>query len=162
MPSFDIVSKVDTQEVDNAVNQARTEMGQRYDFKGTNCEIKWDGKDELVLTGDDDYKLKAVTDILQTKFVKRGVSLKSLDYGNIEDASGGTKRQTIKVIQGIPQEKAKAIVKFIKDKKLKVQAQVQGDQLRVTGKKRDDLQTVIAEVKEKGFDLALQYINMRD
>ena len=162
MPSFDIVSKVDTQEVDNAVNQARTEMGQRYDFKGTNCEIKWDGKDELVLTGDDDYKLKAVTDILQTKFVKRGVSLKSLDYGTVEEASGGTKRQTIKIIQGIPQDKAKAIVKFIKDKKLKVQAQVQGDQLRVTGKKRDDLQSVIAEVKEKGFDMALQYINMRD
>lgn len=162
MPSFDIVSKVDTQEVDNAVNQARTEISQRYDFKGTNCEIKWDNKEELVLTGDDDYKLKAVTDILQTKFVKRGVSLKSLDYGTVEEASGGTKRQTIKIIQGIPQDKAKAIVKFIKDKKLKVQAQVQGDQLRVTGKKRDDLQSVIAEVKEKGFDMALQYINMRD
>ncbi|MCK4738781.1 MAG: YajQ family cyclic di-GMP-binding protein [Deltaproteobacteria bacterium] len=162
MPSFDIVSKVDTQEVDNAVNQAKKEMSQRYDFKGTKSEIEWDGEEAITLIGDDDYKLKAVTDMLQDKLVKRKISLKALDYGKIEDAAGDTKKQKITIVQGIAADKAKAIVKHIKDKKLKVQAQIQGDQLRVTGKKIDDLQTVIAALKEKSFDLDLQFENMRD
>jgi uncharacterized protein YajQ (UPF0234 family) len=161
MPSFDIVSNVDVQEVDNAVNQAVKEISQRYDFKGTRSGIKWERKDEITLAADDDYKLKAVTDILQTKLVKRGVSLKAFEYGRVEDASGGMKRQVVKVRQGIPQERARDIVKFVKDLKLKVQTQIQGDQLRVTGKKTDDLQAVIQAIKERDFDLNLRFVNMR-
>src|SRR3989304_3531971 len=115
MPSFDIVSKTDVQEVDNAVNQAIKEMQQRYDFKGTKSEIKWEKKEEITVLADDDGKLRSILDILQTKLVKRGVSLKSLDYGKEEDASGGMKRQVIKIRQGIPSEKAKEITKLIKD-----------------------------------------------
>ena len=161
MPSFDIVSNVDLQEVDNAVNQAVKEMGQRYDFKGTRSEIKWEKKDEITAVGDSDSKLKAVVDILQTKLVKRGVSLKSLEYGKVEDASGGLKRQVIKIRQGIPAEKAKEIVKIIKEQGFKVQPQIQEDQLRVTGKKIDDLQAVIQELKSRDLGIALQFINMR-
>jgi len=161
MPSFDIVSKTDVQEVDNAVNQAIKEMQQRYDFKGSKSEIKWDKKEEMVITADDDGKLRAVIDILQTKFVKRAVSLKSLDYGKVEDASGGLKRQTIKIKQGIEGEKAKEITKFIKELKVKVQSQIQDDQVRVTGKKIDDLQEVIQNLKAKDFDIDLQFVNMR-
>ena len=161
MPSFDIVSKVDEQEVDNAVNQAIKEMSQRYDFKGSKSEIKWEKKEEVTITADDDYKLKAVIDILQTKLAKRGVSLKSLEYGKVEDASGGLKRQVIKILQGIPQDKAKEISKFIKELKLKVEAQIQGDQLRISGKKIDDLQEAIGSLKEKDLKIALQFVNMR-
>lgn len=161
MPSFDIVSKVNVQEVDNAVNQAIKEMQQRYDFKGSKSEIKWEKKEEITLTGDDDGKLKAVVEILQTKLVKRGVSLKSLDYGKVEDASGGLKRQVIKIKQGIPSEKAKEINKVIKELKVKVQSQIMDDQIRVTGKKIDDLQEVIQNLKTKDMDIDLQYINMR-
>jgi len=161
MPSFDIVSKVDEQEVDNAVNQAIKEMSQRYDFKGSKSEIKWEKKEEVTITADDDYKLKAVIDILQTKLAKRGVSLKSLEYGKVEDASGGLKRQVIKILQGIPQDKAKEISKFIKELKLKVEAQIQGDQLRISGKKIDDLQEAIGSLREKDFKIALQFVNMR-
>jgi len=161
MPSFDIVSKVDEQEVDNAVNQAIKEMSQRYDFKGSKSEIKWEKKEEVTITADDDYKLKAVIDILQTKLAKRGVSLKSLEYGKVEDASGGLKRQVIKILQGIPQDKAKEISKFIKELKLKVEAQIQGDQLRISGKKIDDLQEAIRSLKEKDLKIALQFVNMR-
>jgi len=161
MPSFDIVSKVDEQEVDNAVNQAIKEMSQRYDFKGSKSEIKWEKKEEVTITADDDYKLKAVIDILQTKLAKRGVSLKSLEYGKVEDASGGLKRQVIKILQGIPQDKAKEISKFIKELKLKVEAQIQGDQLRISGKKIDDLQEAIRSLREKDFKIALQFVNMR-
>src|SRR3989304_1603183 len=161
MPSFDIVSKVDEQEVDNAVNQAIKEMSQRYDFKGSKSEIKWEKKEEVTITADDDYKLKAVIDILQTKLAKRGVSLKSLEYGKVEDASGGLKRQVIKILQGIPQDKAKEISKSIKDLKLKVEAQIQGDQLRISGKKVDDLQEAIRSLKEKDLKIALQFVNMR-
>ncbi|HLE08542.1 MAG TPA: YajQ family cyclic di-GMP-binding protein [Thermodesulfobacteriota bacterium] len=161
MPSFDIVSKVDEQEVDNAVNQAIKEMSQRYDFKGSKSEIKWEKKEEVTITADDDYKLKAVIDILQTKLAKRGVSLKSLEYGKVEDASGGLKRQVIKILQGIPQEKAKEISKFIKELKLKVEAQIQADQIRVSGKKIDDLQEAIRSLREKDFKIALQFVNMR-
>jgi len=161
MPSFDIVSKVDEQEVDNAVNQAIKEMSQRYDFKGSKSEIKWEKKEEVIIIADDDYKLKAVIDILQTKLAKRGVSLKSLEYGKVEDASGGLKRQVIKILQGIPQDKAKEISKFIKELKLKVEAQIQGDQLRISGKKIDDLQEAIRSLKEKDLKIALQFVNMR-
>ena len=161
MPSFDIVSKVDEQEVDNAVNQAIKEMSQRYDFKGSKSEIKWEKKEEVTIIADDDYKLKAVIDILQTKLAKRGVSLKSLEYGKVEDASGGLKRQVIKILQGIPQDKAKEISKFIKELKLKVEAQIQGDQLRISGKKIDDLQEEIRSLKEKDMKIALQFVNMR-
>lgn len=162
MPSFDIVSKVDEQEVDNAVNQAIKEMQQRFDFKGTKSEIKWDKKEaEMTLIADSDAKLNTVIDILQNKFVKRGVSLKSLDYGKVEDASGGLKRQVIKIKQGIPTDKAKELSKFIKELDIKVQTQIQDEQIRVTGKKIDDLQEVIQALKGKEFDLSLQYINMR-
>lgn len=161
MPSFDIVSKTDTQEVDNAVNQAIKEMQQRYDFKGSKSELKWEKKEEITILADDDTKLGSITDILQTKLVKRGVSLKSLEYGKVEDASGGMKKQVIKILQGIPSDKAKEITKLIKDKKLKVQTQMMDEQIRVTGKKIDDLQEVIQTLKGVDFDLALQFINMR-
>lgn len=161
MPSFDIVSKTDVQEVDNAVNQAIKEMQQRYDFKGSKSEIKWEKKEDITILGDDDNKLKSVIDILQTKLVKRGVSLKSLDYGKVEDASGGMKRQVIKIKQGIPSEKAKEITKLIKELKVKVQAQIMEDQVRVTGKKIDDLQEVIQTLKGQNLDIDLQYVNMR-
>ncbi len=162
MPSFDVVSRVDLQEVDNAVNQARREISQRYDFRNSRSEIRWDpDKREVTLTGDDDYKLKALIDILQTKLAKRGVSLKALEYGRPVDASGGLRRQTIKVRQGIPQDKAREIVKFIKGLKLKVQAQIQEDQVRVSGKKIDDLQAIIGALKAEDFNMDLQFVNMR-
>lgn len=162
MPSFDVVSKVVVQEVDNAVNQAVKEIQQRFDFRGTKSEIKWEKKEEITVIGDDDNKLKSVLDVLQTKLIKRGVSLKSLEYGKIEDGSGGLKRQVIKIRQGIPTEKAKEITKVIKELKVKVQAQIQDEQIRVTGKKLDDLQEVIQILKGKDFDVDLQYVNMRD
>ncbi|OGQ07715.1 MAG: YajQ family cyclic di-GMP-binding protein [Deltaproteobacteria bacterium RBG_19FT_COMBO_58_16] len=161
MPSFDIVSKVNMQEVDNAVNQAQKEMQQRYDFKGSKSEIKWEKKEEMTILADDDNKLASVIDILQTKFVKRGVSLKALDFGKVEDAAGSMKRQVVKLRMGIPTEKAKQIVKAIKDAKLKVQSQIQDEQVRVTGKKIDDLQEVIQLLKSKDLDIDLQFENMR-
>lgn len=161
MPSFDIVSKVNMQEVDNAVNQAQKEMQQRYDFKGSKSEIKWEKKEEMTILADDDSKLASVIDILQTKFVKRGVSLKALDYGKVEDAAGSMKRQVVKLRMGIPTEKAKEIIKIIKDAKLKVQTQIQDEQVRVTGKKIDDLQEVIQLLKSKDVDIDLQFENMR-
>jgi hypothetical protein len=161
MPSFDVVSKVEIQEVDNAVNQTVKEMEQRYDFKDSKSELKWDKKAEILITADDDYKLKAVIDILQNKFAKRKLSLKTLDYGKVEEASGGFKRQKITIKQGISKEKAKDIVKMIKDTGLKVQAQIQDDIVRVTGKKIDDLQAVIAALRAKDLDVPLQYENMR-
>lgn len=161
MPSFDIVSNADVQEIDNAVNQAIKEIQQRYDFKGSKSEIKWDKKEEIVILADDDGKLRNIIEILQTKFAKRGVSLKSLDYGKVEDASGSMKRQVLKIRQGIPTDKAKEINKIIKEMKVKVQPQIQDDQIRVTGKKIDDLQAVIQDLKGRDFDINLQYINMR-
>lgn len=161
MPSFDIVSNADVQEIDNAVNQAIKEIQQRYDFKGSKSEIKWDKKEEIIILADDDGKLRNIIEILQTKFAKRGVSLKSLDYGKVEDASGSMKRQVIKIRQGIPSDKAKEINKIIKEMKIKVQPQIQEDQIRVTGKKIDDLQAVIQDLKGHDFDINLQYINMR-
>jgi uncharacterized protein YajQ (UPF0234 family) len=161
MPSFDIVSKVDVQEVDNAVNQAVKEIETRYDFKGSKSGIKWEKKEEIIVTGDDDAKLRSVIDILQTRLIKRGVSLKALEYGPVVEASGGLKRQTLKIRQGIAAEKAKEITKIIKEMKVKVQAQIQDDQIRVTGKKIDDLQEVIQGLKGMDLDVNLQYVNMR-
>lgn len=161
MPSFDVVSQVDRQEIDNAVNQTRKEVGQRYDFKGSTTEINIE-KDSIHIVSDDDYKVKAVVDVLQSKLVRRGVSLKALVYKPIEAAGGGLAKQVIDVQQGIDTDKARKIVKLIKDAKLKVQVQIQGDQVRVSGKKRDDLQSAIAMLKEQNLDLPLQFENYRD
>ncbi len=160
MPSFDIVSKVDMQEVDNAINQAKKEIAQRYDFKGTKSEIDMK-EDAIIVLADDDYKLTAIIDIIQSKMLKRGISLKSLDYGKEEAASMGMIRQEITIKQGIATEKAKEINKIIKETKMKVQSQIQGDQVRITAKKIDDLQAVIQLLKGKDLDLDLQFINMR-
>jgi uncharacterized protein YajQ (UPF0234 family) len=162
MPSFDIVVKVDLQEVDNAVNQAQKEMAQRYDFRGSKSKIEWDKKGTITLLADDDFKLKAVVDILQSKMVKRGLSLRNCEFGTVESAFEGTVRQTVKLAQGIPAEKAKEINRLIKDAKLKVQSQMQDDQVRVTGKKKDDLQEAIALVRAKDIGLDVQFTNFRD
>ncbi len=161
MPSFDVVSQVDRQEIDNAINQARKEIGQRYDFKGTKTEIQLE-EDTLRIISDDDFKVKAVVDVLQSKLVRRGVSLKALVYGNIEPAAGGLAKQTITIQQGIDTDRARQIVKRVKDTKLKVQSQVQADQVRISGKKRDELQAVIQMLKAEDFGLPLQFINFRD
>ena len=161
-PSFDVVSKVDLAEAANAVDQAMREIKQRYDFRGSVSKIELNqNENKFTLTSDDEFKLKSVIDVLQGKLIKRGISLKSLVYGKVESASGGTVRQEVSLQQGIPQEKAKEIVKLIKDKKMKVQAQIQADQVRVSAKKKDDLQTVIATLKEEDFGLPLQFANYR-
>ena len=161
MPSFDIVSKVDMQEVDNAVNQAVKEIAQRYDFKGSKCQITPE-KDSVKILADDDYKLKAVVDVLQSKFMKRNISIKALQYGKVEQASGGMVRQIITVQQGISKEKAKDITTAIKESKLKVQAQIQDDQVRVIGKNRDDLQDAIQLWKGMDLDVEMQFTNFRE
>ena len=158
--SFDVACKLDMQEVANAVNQTVKEIQQRYDLKGSNCEVVLE-KTEITLTVPDDMKLRAVTDILQSRLHRRGVPLKALSYGKAEPAAGGTLRQKVALQQGIPIEKAREIVKLIKETKLKVQAQIQEDQVRVVGKSRDDLQSVIALLKEKEFGIALQFVNYR-
>ena len=160
--SFDIVCQVDMQEVANAVAQAVKEIAQRFDFKGSKSSIELDkGKGIITLLSDDEQKLKSVIDILQTKLVKRGVALKALDYGKIEKAAGGTVRQTVTLQQGIPQEKAKEIVKLIKDMKLKVTSEIQKDQVRVRAKKIDDLQAIMGRIKEKDFGIHIQFTNYR-
>jgi cyclic-di-GMP-binding protein len=161
--SFDIVSVIDLAEVKNAVNQSMMEIGQRFDFKGSCSEINFDQKaEELTLLSEDEFKLKSVIDILQTKLIKRKVSIKALDFGTIESASGGKVRQVAKLQQGISQDKGREIVKFIKDLGIKkVQAQIMDDQLRVTGKDRDDLQSVIASLKEKDFSIDMSFTNYR-
>jgi len=161
MPSFDIVSKVDLQEVDNAVNSVVKEIEQRYDFKGSNCSVKRD-EDEITVKADDDYKLDQIHGMLKTHFTRRKIDAKSLDFGKSEMASGNTVRQKIKVKQGIDSDNAKKIVKEIKSTKAKVQASVRGEEVRVDGKKRDDLQNVIAMIKEFKIELPLQFINFRD
>lgn len=158
--SFDIVSKTDLQEVSNAVQQAQKELAQRFDFKGSKSSIELAGE-EIVLVSDDEGKLRSVLDILESKLVKRHVALKALEWQKLEDASGGTVRQRAKIVQGIETEKAKAIVKAIKDAKLKVQASIQSDQVRVTGRAKDELQKAITLVKEKDFGIALQFTNYR-
>jgi uncharacterized protein YajQ (UPF0234 family) len=159
--SFDIVCKVDMQEVINALDQARREIDTRYDLKGSKNEVKLE-KTDITLTVADEMKLKAVVDILQSKLHKRGIPLKALDYGKVEEAAGSTLRQKIAIQQGIPIEKAKEIVRLIKDSKVRVQASIQEDQVRVSGKNRDDLQKIIALVKDKDLGIALQFTNYRN
>lgn len=162
MPSFDVVSNVDFQEVDNAVNQTTQEISQRYDFKGSRSKIEWQAKEKKVLIlADDEYKLSQITDILQSKMVKRQVPLKNMNYGKIEDAIGTQVRQEIVIEEGISKENAKKVTKAIKDSKLKVQAQIMDDQVRVTGKKIDDLQEVMSLLKTSNIDVSLQFVNMR-
>lgn len=160
--SFDIVSKVDNQEVRNAVEQAQKELRSRFDLKDSKSEITiLEGDKELQLASSDEYKLQAVTEILQQKLAKRGVSLKALTYGKIEHAAGSSVRQKITLQQGIPTEKAKEIVKLIKESKSKAQATIQGDTVRVSGKDRDTLQDMIAMLKKHDFGLDLQFTNYR-
>lgn len=158
--SFDIVCKIDMQEVTNALDQARREVDTRYDLKGSKNEIKQE-KTEITLVAADDMKLKAVTDILQSKLHKRGIPLKGLTYGDVETASGDTLRQKITLQQGIPIDKAKEIVRLIKDTKIRVQASINEDKVRVVGKNRDDLQKIIALLREKDLGIALQFDNYR-
>lgn len=158
--SFDVVSQVDLQEVDNAVNQTVKEIAQRFDFRNSKSSLALEG-DKITIIADDDYKLKSVIDILQTKVVKRGISLKNLEYGKIEPASHGTVRQIVTVKNGISKEIAKDIVAAIKDSKLKVQAQIMDDQVRVSAKAKDDLQAVIGKLKQTDFPVELQFINYR-
>jgi uncharacterized protein YajQ (UPF0234 family) len=158
--SFDIVSKTDYAEIDNALNQTTKEVSQRFDFKGSKATVELADKD-LIMSAEDETRLRNMNDILQSKFIKRGISLKALDYQKIEPAAGGTVRQTVKIQQGIPIEKAKEIVKFIKDAKLKVQASIQGETVRVSGKDRDTLQDTIAKLKAKDFGIDMQFDNYR-
>jgi len=159
--TFDIVSKIDLQEVSNAMQQALKEIHTRFDLKDSKSSIELDGKDAIVLHSIDDYKLKAVNDIFQTKLVKRGISLKGLTYGTIEPAAGGTAKQRITLQQGIPIEKAREIVKLVKDSKKKVQASIQGDLVRISGKDRDTLQEIIALLRSKDFGIDMQFTNYR-
>src|ERR1700735_4639996 len=158
--TFDIVSKVDLQEVSNAIQQALQEIHTRFDLKDSKTNIELE-KDAIVLHSADEYKLKAVNDILQQKLVKRGVSLKGLTYGPVEPAAGGTVRQKITMQQGIPIEKARQIVKVIKDSKKKVNASIQGDLVRVSGKDRDSLQEIIALLRQQDFGIDTQFTNYR-
>ena len=160
--TFDVVSKVDMAEVKNAVNQAIKEITQRYDFKGTNSTIELDEKEhKLVLATASEFTLRSLTDVLQQKLVRRSVSLKALDYGKIEPAAKDSVRQTVALQNGIPMEKAREIVKFIKDTKLRVQASINGDFVRVSGKDRDTLQKIIALLKENDFGIDMQFTNYR-
>jgi cyclic-di-GMP-binding protein len=159
--SFDIVSKVDIQEVRNAIEQAIKEVRARFDLKDSHSEIKLEGNDAIQLASVDEYKLEAVKEILSQKLVKRGISLKSLVYGKLEPATGSSVRQKITLQQGIPTEKAKDIVRLIKDSKKKAQASIQGDTVRISGKDRDTLQEVIALLKAKDFGIDMQFTNYR-
>jgi hypothetical protein len=159
--SFDIVSKTDYAEVTNAIHQTTKEVSQRFDFKGSSAKVELIGKD-LQMSAEDETKLRNMNDIFQSKCVKRGISLKALDYQKVEPAAGGTVRQTVKIQQGIPIEKAKEVVKFIKDAKFKVQASIQGETVRVSGKDRDTLQEVIAKLKAKDFGIDMQFDNYRN
>ena len=160
--SFDIVSEVNLQDVDNAINQARKEIGQRYDFKGSKSSIELNQKEKtLTLVSDDDFKLKAVVDVLQTKLIKRGVPIKALDYGTVEPAANSTVRQLITLRVGIDKDNARLIVKMIKDTKLRVQAQIMDDQVRVSGKNKDDLQAIIKLLREADMKFAMQFTNYR-
>ena len=159
--TFDIVSKVDLQEVSNAIQNALKEIHTRFDLKDSKSEINLEGKEAIILTSSDEYKLKAVNDILQSKLVKRNVPLKALNYGTIENAAGSTVRQRVTMQQGIPIEKARDIVKVIKNSKQKVQAAIQGDLVRVSGKDRDTLQNIIALLKQQDFGIDMQFTNYR-
>lgn len=158
--SFDIVSKVDMPEVENAVQQAQKELANRFDFKNSKSSIKLE-VDKIVLISDDDFKLTNVIDILESKLVKRGVSLRALEYGKSQKAAGDTVKQEVKLVQGIAQEKSKLINKVLKDNKIKVVSSIQGDEIRVTGKNKDDLQAVITLLRKEDFGIELQFINYR-
>jgi uncharacterized protein YajQ (UPF0234 family) len=158
--SFDIVSKVDMPEVDNAIQQAQKELANRFDFKNSKSSIKLE-VDKIILISDDDFKLTNVVDILESKLVKRGVSLKALEYGKAQPAAGDTVRQEVKLVQGIAQEKAKLINKVLKDNKIKVASSIQGEEIRVTGKNKDDLQAVMTLLRKEDFGIELQFINYR-
>jgi len=159
-PSFDVVSKVDMQEVTNAINQAQKEIEQRFDLKGTGCEITLE-KETIAIKASDEMKLKNVLEIVENKLVKRNVPIKNLEHGKIESALGGAVKQVVTLKQGIDKDQAKKIINAIKETKLKVQPQIQEDQVRVTGKNRDDLQAVIQKLKTSDFDLDLQFLNFR-
>ncbi|OGQ17582.1 MAG: YajQ family cyclic di-GMP-binding protein [Deltaproteobacteria bacterium RIFCSPHIGHO2_02_FULL_40_11] len=160
MPSFDIVCKIDQQELDNALNQARKEIAQRYDLKNTKSEIVLEEK-QILLNAPNDFVLKAVLDVLQSKLVKRGISLKVFDIQPPEAALMGRMKQVLKIQEGIPSEKAKNIVKSVKDLKLKIQCQIQGDQVRVTSKKIDELQSVIQFLKQNDHGIHMDFVNMK-
>jgi hypothetical protein len=161
MPSFDIVSEVNTVEVKNAVDQANKELGTRFDFKGSDARVELADK-VLTLFADDDFKLKQVTDILTGRLTKRGVDIRALEYGGVDKVSGNKVKQAVTVRVGVGQELAKKIVRIVKDSRIKVQAAIQGEAVRVSGTKRDDLQSVIALVKKSVTDFPLQFGNFRD
>jgi cyclic-di-GMP-binding protein len=162
MPSFDVVSQVDLQEVDNALNQARKEIAQRYDFKDSRTVIDWDKKETISVESADEFRVKAVDDVLREKLARRQVPLKAVDFAAIEPGPGGRAKQEIKLKQGIDADRARELVKVVKDAKLKVQAQIMGDQVRVSGKKRDDLQAAIQAIRACDIDLPLQFVNFRE
>jgi hypothetical protein len=159
--SFDIVSRVDQQELDNALNQARKEIAGRFDFKNSRTSIEYDGKSKITVVSDDEMKLRNVTDIIQSRAVKRGIDIKALEFGSVEPAAHDTVRQMIDVRSGIPKEKSKPLMEAIKGLKLKVSAQYQDEQIRVSGKNRDDLQKVIGSLKTMEYELPLQFVNYR-
>src|SRR5579863_10177255 len=159
--TFDVVSKIDLQEVSNAMQQALKEIHTRFDLKDSKSNIELEGKDAIVLHSIDEFKLKAVNDVFQQKLVKRGVPLKGLTYGPIDSALGGTAKQRITLQQGIPIEKAREIVKLIKNSKKKVQASIQGDLVRISGKDRDTLQEIIALLRQQDFGIDMQFTNYR-
>ena len=161
MHSFDIVCKVEMHEVNNAIDQAKKQLAARYDFKGSKSSITLNSDNSITLIADDDYKLTSLTDILKEKIAKRNVPLKSLNFGKVEQAVGSTVKQVITFQSGIPMEKAKEVVKFIKGLKLKVQAQIQEDKVRVSGQKIDDLQMVMKGIKDQNYDFAMQYVNYK-
>lgn len=158
--SFDVVSRVDRQELDNALNQTRKEIENRFDFKHSKTSIDFDGK-KITLISDDELKMKNVVDVLQSKAVRRGIDIKSFEFGDVEPAAGATVRQMVSLRTGIPKEKSKPLLEKIKSLKLKVNAQYQEDQIRVSGKSKDDLQKVIASLKAMEFELPLQFVNYR-
>jgi len=158
--SFDIVSQVNFQEVTNALMQAEKEIEQRFDFKNSKSSLKLE-EEKIILVSDDEFKLRNVVDILESKLVKRQVSLRALEYGKIQPAAGDTVRQEVKLINGLAQDKAKQIMKVLRDSKIKVTSSIQGDQIRVAGKNKDDLQAVIAFLKNEDFGIDLQFINYR-
>ena len=162
MPSFDVVSKFDMQELDNAVNMVKRDISNRFDFKGSSSDIELNKNENTVkIKADNEYQIKAISDMLEKRAITRKISIKTFDYGQIEKAAGMTIRQIVKLKQGIDKENSTKINKLIKAQKLKVQSQIQGDQLRITGKKIDDLQKVIEIIKEQNIRLPLQFINMR-
>jgi len=160
MPSLDIISELNMQEVDNAINQTKKEVEGRYDFKGSNAELTWDKK-EITLQAEDDYKIQTMIDILHTKMGKRGIDLRALKIGKIEPAGGKTLRAKVTFSQGLEKEKAKEVIKFIKDSKLKVQPQIMDDKIRVSSKSIDELQATMQAVKGHNFEVPLQFDNMR-